>query len=330
MRTYYNDVDPNACLWLKDLMAADLITQGDVDGRSISDVQPSDLAGYDQCHFFSGIAGWARALQLAGVPDLKCWTGSCPCPSFSAAGQGGGFEDPRGRLWEELYRLARVCRPPIILGEQVASAIAYGWWDLVASDLEAEGYSAAAVVLGAHSAGAPHKRQRLYWAGVLGDASGDWRQSSPPPAGKAREHLVAERPSEAEGFWDRCDWLWCEDGKSRPVEPRTQPLVDGVSRRMVYLRGYGNAIVPQTATAFVRAVLSCREQPRKHKAHRMNPASLEAIRAHRFAKGTSGNPAGRPPVRRYPPDHAGEVRFSSNRQQGVRLGHPRSRTSTGS
>jgi hypothetical protein len=43
-----------------------LIAPGDVDSRSIADVQPDDLRGYTQCHFFAGIAGWSRALRLAG------------------------------------------------------------------------------------------------------------------------------------------------------------------------------------------------------------------------------------------------------------------------
>ena len=50
-----------------------------------------------------------------------------------------------------------------IFGEQVASAIGHGWLDLVSADLEAEDYAIGGAVLGAHSVGAPHIRQRLYW-----------------------------------------------------------------------------------------------------------------------------------------------------------------------
>lgn len=54
------------------------------------------------------------------------------------------------------------------------------------------------------------------------------------------------------GFWSDADWLGCRDGKFRPVEPGTQPLVNGVPARVVRLRGYGNAIVPQVAAQFIR------------------------------------------------------------------------------
>ena len=68
-RAYYNEFDPKAAAWLRELIAADLIAPGDVDERSIADVQPADLVGYTQCHFFAGIGGWSYALRLAGWPD---------------------------------------------------------------------------------------------------------------------------------------------------------------------------------------------------------------------------------------------------------------------
>jgi DNA (cytosine-5)-methyltransferase 1 len=52
---YYNENDPYAAAWLRNLMAAGEIPAGDVDERSIKDVQPDDLNGYIQCHFFAGI-----------------------------------------------------------------------------------------------------------------------------------------------------------------------------------------------------------------------------------------------------------------------------------
>ena len=53
------------------------------------------------------------------------------------------------------------------------------------------------------------------------------------------------------------DWLHCRDGKWRPVEPGTFPLAHGVPARVVRLRGYGNAIVPQVAAEFIQAFNEC-------------------------------------------------------------------------
>ena len=66
---YYNEYDPHCVQWLEALIDRGLIPPGEVDGRSIRDVEPSDLKGFVQCHFFVGIAGWSYALQLAGWPD---------------------------------------------------------------------------------------------------------------------------------------------------------------------------------------------------------------------------------------------------------------------
>lgn len=69
MTAYYNEFDPFAAKWLRNLIDAGLIAPGIVDDRSITDVTPADLEGFKQCHFFAGIGGWSLALRLAGVPD---------------------------------------------------------------------------------------------------------------------------------------------------------------------------------------------------------------------------------------------------------------------
>ena len=43
MIAYYNEVDPYAAQWLRNLAAAGHIAAGVVDERSIAEVQPSDL-----------------------------------------------------------------------------------------------------------------------------------------------------------------------------------------------------------------------------------------------------------------------------------------------
>lgn len=65
MRAYYNEIDPYAAQWLRNLIAAGHIAPGDVDERSIADVRADDLVGYTQCHFFAGIGVWSHALRMA-------------------------------------------------------------------------------------------------------------------------------------------------------------------------------------------------------------------------------------------------------------------------
>lgn len=190
---YYNEFDPAAAAILRQLIADDVIAPGEVDTRSIKEVQPDDLNGFTQCHFFAGGGLWSLACRGAGWSDDRpIWTASCPCQPFSAAGKRGGTDDPR-HLWPDLLRLVRAKRPAVIVGEQVAGAPGYGWFDGVRADLEAESYAARAVDFPACAIDAPHKRNRLYWSAVdyvigarwegqRGDVNGSGRPETGGPA----------------------------------------------------------------------------------------------------------------------------------------------------
>lgn len=391
MTAYYNENDPQVAAWLRELIRRGIIARGEVDERSIADVRPDDLRGFTQCHFFAGLGGWSYALRLAGIPDDYCiWTGSCPCQPFSTAGRRAGEKDER-HLWPEFFRLIEAHRPGVVFGEQVASADVVGtkqeidffvavqsgdyaranrlanklvktkgfhfsrrWLDLVYSDVAGIGYAFGAKILGAHSAGSAHRRQRVFWVadansqrrnrealsirrrrqgqkeavqsgsslgladsnnprpqrqpgavdgidepgrinqapsgsdpatGGLGDAKSERRDRRPDDENSGRRERALERagagsrlgdteavrrderrPSDKSAGaaekpgrsvatgnpWADVDWLECRDGKIRPIEPGLEPLVNGIPARVLRLRGYGNAIVPQTAARFVR------------------------------------------------------------------------------
>lgn len=382
---YYNEIDPFAAQWLRNLIAAGHIAPGEVDERSIEDVTPDDLRGFTQCHFFAGIGVWSHALRLAGWPDNKpIWTGSCPCQPFSATGKGSGFDDDR-HLWPAFGWLIKQCRPQRIAGEQVAGGRADPWFDLVQNDVERMGYAFGLTPFPAAGVGSPNERERAYWVadanlqyestarneartaepvrsgeiiwlansarercdgvdpllqrkepgrysqslpeitgnrstdglgnsnvarleglgrndgaagreGTTGPAAApgfhdgmantDNEQHSIAVSGCGHEHASTGReqdpaasaglrgdyrPLEVNGFWRDADWLFCRDGKWRPVEPGTFPLVDGAaarlgrvepgvarvasSNRVGRLKGYGNAINAQAAAAFIRAYM---------------------------------------------------------------------------
>jgi DNA (cytosine-5)-methyltransferase 1 len=191
MTAYYNENDPKAAAWLRKLIKNGDIANGEVDERSITEVQPSDLNGFTQIHLFAGVGGWSLALRIAGVPDdFPIWTGSCPCPPFSVAGKkkscpecqsasllphpyrtgvfaccdcGHQWSADERHLWPEFHRLIQECRPAIVFGEQVAGADGELWLSGVRATLEILGYGVGAANIGAHSVGAYHQRQRLYW-----------------------------------------------------------------------------------------------------------------------------------------------------------------------
>jgi len=319
MTAYYNEFDPNAAAWLRELIKQGLIANGIVDERSIINVQASDLYGFTQHHFFAGIGGWSRSLRLANWQDDKpVWTVSLPCQPFSTAGKQQGKADER-HLLPHFLELVKQCRPDTLFGEQVEAAIRHGWLDDLQAAMEAENYAVGYCVLGAHSVNSFHQRQRLYWVAknrfsnaniqrqqrqremdrplysaqdknwkihrIIGYCNNNDRLGNAQRNGQSTNSLRPspfkftgwlrqfKRPSTCE--WDNPDWLYCRDGKYRAIEPSIKPLVNGLPKGMVYssdssaptnpnetqearvmrLKGYGNAIVPQVAAEFIRAFI---------------------------------------------------------------------------
>ena len=169
MTSYYNEHDAYAAQWLRNLIAAGHLPAGEVDERDIRDITPEELTPFTQCHFFAGIGVWPHALRRAGWPDDRpVWTGSCPCQPFSAAGAKRGIDDER-HLWPDWFHLLEERRPPVVLGEQVASKDGLAWLDLVSADLEGAGYAFGAADLCAAGFSGAHIRQRLYFVGMAND-----------------------------------------------------------------------------------------------------------------------------------------------------------------
>lgn len=243
---YYNEIDPYAAQWLRNLIDAGHIARGVVDERSIEDVRPRDLDGFTQCHFFAGIGVWSYALRLAGWSDDRpVWTGSCPCQPFSKAGKRLGFDDER-HLWPAWHWLIDQCKPGEVLGEQVSDAIKHGWLDLVGTDLEGIGYAFGALRFRSSDVGEPIGRRRIFFAAQhLGAGMARQRPGS---------HLGVARPRRWGG---EADLLAVADSPLQPGSRWPQPIVRRLDHELAgcmgRLRAYGNSINAQAACTFIEA-----------------------------------------------------------------------------
>jgi len=160
---YYNEFDPKAAAWLRQLIKNGMIADGEVDERSITEVTADEIRGFTQHHFFAGIGGWSHSLRLAGwADDRAVCTASLPCQPFSVAGAQKGVDDER-HLLPHFIQLVKQCNFQTIFGEQVPGAIKHGWLDDLCTEMERENYAVGSIVLTAAGTGAPHIRQRLYW-----------------------------------------------------------------------------------------------------------------------------------------------------------------------
>ncbi len=79
MTAYYNEFEPYAAEWLRNLIAEGLIAPGDVDERSIEEVTPDELEGYGSVISSPGSAAGATP---SGSPDgpTSCPSGRAPFP----------------------------------------------------------------------------------------------------------------------------------------------------------------------------------------------------------------------------------------------------------
>jgi DNA (cytosine-5)-methyltransferase 1 len=244
MTAYYNEFDKNAVQWLRELIKDGQIAPGDVDERSICDVRPDELIGYEQVHLFAGVATWSYALRQAGWPDTRSiWSASLPCQPFSSAGSQRGLEDDR-HLWPVVYNLIKECRPSIIVGEQSASPKALEWWDAVANDLEAADYATAAVDMAGGCVGAYHQRNRLWWVATssVGNANGQQPANSITGSGDDRNGSTrrlgtTEDRSSRPAIWENTHWLQCKDGKYRAADQDIYPLSGVVGMARGRIRG---------------------------------------------------------------------------------------------
>ena len=279
MTAYYNEISLHKAETTRILSSWNEIAPGFVDDRSIEEVQPEDISEYTQCHWFAGAGGWSLAFRNAEWPDdLPVWSGSCPCQSYSASGKRLGKADPR-HLWPQWFRLIQAIKPPIIFGEQVASAIKHGWLDEVSDDLRAEGYTVEPFVLPAQAV-SETRRDRLFFVAY----------SNGRDIGQRLQQSRIDRQQQENRSSSRSEYSWsqsyirsrvdetivvkCRDGKQRKIERSALPLTNGFSSRMVFsgdlsithvenneearldrIHIYGDAIQIRLASIFIRSVM---------------------------------------------------------------------------
>lgn len=96
--------------------------------------------------------------------------------------------------------------------------------------------------------------------GLTGMARGATAAHEGEALERAGIHPGAGRAGPVNGLWRDADWLFCRDGKWRPVEPGAFPLANGAASRVGRLRAYGNAINVEAAKEFIAAYLETKNQ----------------------------------------------------------------------
>lgn len=184
-----------------------------------------------------------------GIVDVV--SGGFPCQDISAAGKGEGIEGDHSGLWSEFARIIGEVRPSFVFVENSPMLTSRGLGNVL-GDLAALGFATEHGVLGAHHAGAPHKRDRIWILACNSDRDSEPTQpvddeASGMPSldvsdtnGGQREGVQCAERIESEHA-DACSPSWWKS------EPNMGRVAHGVAARVDRLRCIGNGQVPAVA-----------------------------------------------------------------------------------
>ncbi len=226
-----------------------------------------------------------KKVDFRTVQKVDIFTGGFPCQDISNAGKGAGIEGSRSSLWKYYKKAIRILLPKIALIENV-SAITDRGLNVVLADLAEIGYDAEWYCISASSVGAWHKRKRvfiiaypnLYGQHTFRQDGGKFQdnqeqnlqaisskgiQSTPESVQDGKLEYVSD--TDKEGLQRRKETKNSKDGwKDRKqfttrqgwwaTEPKLGRVADGISNRVDRIKCIGNAVVPQIAEVFAKAI----------------------------------------------------------------------------
>jgi DNA (cytosine-5)-methyltransferase 1 len=101
--------------------------------------------------------------------EIDIFTGGVPCQSWSIAGKGDGFKDPRGALWFKVIQLVEINKPKAFIFENVkglAEPRNKDSLNYIINSLENAGYTTKYTVLNSYDFGLPQDRDRIFIVGI--------------------------------------------------------------------------------------------------------------------------------------------------------------------
>lgn len=98
------------------------------------------------------------------IPDHDILCAGFPCQSFSISGKGNGFLDPRGTLFFDIIKIAKIKKTKVLLLENVSNLKNHdngNTFKIIKNTLEKEGYSVYEKVFNSKDFGLAQNRERI-------------------------------------------------------------------------------------------------------------------------------------------------------------------------
>jgi len=201
-----------------------------------------------------------------GKVELLC--GGFPCQDLSVLGKQAGITGARSGLFDEIIRIARVCRPEFIVLENVANLIARpDWFGYVLGRLAQIGYDAEWEIIRAWNFGLPHSRARVFIVAYPGSQFRSNRCIQSKDSGNINVRWENEKVRcydrkffKMESFTlQRLGEEW-EKGNS---EPGILRISNGLPHQLDRLKCLGNSLIPQIAEYIGKQILNTFQKEKK-------------------------------------------------------------------
>ena len=182
-----------------------------------------------------------------GLRTVDVISGGFPCQPFSVAGKQAGKEDER-YLFPEMLRIISELKPNYVVGENVPGILQIAAEDVI-KGLEHEGYRCVVFDYEAASAGAPHRRERVFFVAErsISDDAGTGLQGFDRIDKPEQEGLPRQGFSSTEIAARGQTW-------GGTTEPELVRMVHGIPDRMDRIKALGNAVVPAQAYPIFKAI----------------------------------------------------------------------------
>ncbi len=159
-------------------------------GRSIgySEIDKPAIAVYEKNFNTKNEAAFGDITKLKKLPYADIYFGGVPCQSWSIAGSKKGFDDPRGKLWEDTIRVTRLNKPKCFIYENVKGLYDprnRDNLDLLISEFKKAGYRTYFKLLNSFDFGLPQNRERIFFVGIRKDILPDKIFNFPKPINKS-------------------------------------------------------------------------------------------------------------------------------------------------
>ena len=103
------------------------------------------------------------------LEDFDLVVGGVPCQSWSIAGKRGGFDDERGNMWFECFKILRAKQPKYFLFENVKGLLSHNGgksMERICEELCECGYGIDFEVLNSKNFGVAQNRERVFIIGI--------------------------------------------------------------------------------------------------------------------------------------------------------------------